>query len=150
MEKDYNNKNNNWYIVTAIFSRLGLSDDFDCVKTLHDFRQNILEAESRSLTNWETKRNFCIVTILQYCGIRISYDLVGPIISQLVYNDPYAVELCKTLLQEFLGSMLDYIRANEYDMVVLKYEQMVEVLMDRYNIELGTLKEEIENVRHSK
>lgn len=39
---------------------------------IQKFRQDILEAESRSLTNWETKRNFCIVTILQYCGIRIS------------------------------------------------------------------------------
>ena len=36
------------------------------------FRQEVLESESRSLNNWETKRNFCIVTILQYCGIRIS------------------------------------------------------------------------------
>ena len=39
---------------------------------IQKFRQDILEAESRSLTNWETKRNFCIVTLLQYCGIRIS------------------------------------------------------------------------------
>ena len=36
------------------------------------FRQKILQGKSRSLSNWETKRNFCIVTILQYCGIRIS------------------------------------------------------------------------------
>ena len=39
---------------------------------IQKFRQDVLEAESRSLTNWETKRNFCIVTLLQYCGIRIS------------------------------------------------------------------------------
>ena len=39
---------------------------------IQKFRQDILETESRSLNNWETKRNFCIVTILQYCGIRIS------------------------------------------------------------------------------
>ena len=39
---------------------------------IQKFRQDILEAESRSLNNWETKRNFCIVTLLQYCGIRIS------------------------------------------------------------------------------
>lgn len=39
---------------------------------IREFRQNILEDESRSLNNFETIRNFCIVTILQYCGLRIS------------------------------------------------------------------------------
>lgn len=39
---------------------------------IREFRQNILEDESRSLNNFETKRNFCMVTILQYCGIRAS------------------------------------------------------------------------------
>ncbi len=39
---------------------------------IQKFRQDILEAESRSLNNWETKRNFCIVTLMQYCGVRIS------------------------------------------------------------------------------
>ena len=36
------------------------------------FRQDILESNCRSLNNFEAKRNFCIVTILQYCGLRIS------------------------------------------------------------------------------
>lgn len=39
---------------------------------IREFRQNILEEESRSLNNFETIRNFCMVTILQYCGMRIS------------------------------------------------------------------------------
>ena len=39
---------------------------------IQKFRQDILEDNCRSLNNFETKRNFCIVTILQYCGIRIS------------------------------------------------------------------------------
>ena len=41
-------------------------------KEIQEFRQNILEYESRSLNNFETKRNYCMVTILQYCGLRIS------------------------------------------------------------------------------
>jgi len=39
---------------------------------IREFRQNILEDESRSLNNFETIRNYCMVTFLQYCGIRIS------------------------------------------------------------------------------
>lgn len=39
---------------------------------IQKFRQDILEDNCRSLNNFETKRNFCMVTILQYCGIRIS------------------------------------------------------------------------------
>lgn len=41
-------------------------------KEIQEFRQDVLEMECRSLNNFEAKRNFCIVTILQYCGIRIS------------------------------------------------------------------------------
>ena len=45
-------------------------------KVTHDeilkFRQDILESECRSLNNFEKKRNFCMVTILQFCGLRIS------------------------------------------------------------------------------
>ena len=132
MEINSNEQNNNWYIVTAIFGRLGLSDDYECVKVLHNFRKNILEKDTK------------------YNDMLYSYDLVGPIIGQLVYNDPYAVDLCKTLLQEYLGSMLDSIRIDNNEEAVLKYEQMVEVLMNRYNIELGTLKEELEDVKHCK
>ena len=36
------------------------------------FRQDILETECRSLNNFETIRNYCMVTILQFCGVRIS------------------------------------------------------------------------------
>lgn len=39
---------------------------------IRKFRQDILEDESRSLNNFETIRNFCMVTILQYCGMRVS------------------------------------------------------------------------------
>lgn len=39
---------------------------------IQEFKQNILEYESRSLNNFETIRNYCMVNILQYCGIRIS------------------------------------------------------------------------------
>lgn len=39
---------------------------------IQTFRQNILESNCRSLNNFETIRNFCIVTILQFCGLRIS------------------------------------------------------------------------------
>ena len=41
-------------------------------KEIQEFRQDVLEMECRSLNNFEAKRNFCIVTILQYCGLRIS------------------------------------------------------------------------------
>lgn len=78
-------KFNKFLVDTGIQSDMVISEN-DCISVqknginpcrvtgdeIQKFRQNILEAESRSLTNWETKRNFCIVTILQYCGIRIS------------------------------------------------------------------------------
>ena len=78
-------KFNKFLVDTGIQSDMVISEN-DCISVqknginpcrvtgdeIQKFRQNILEAESRSLNNWETKRNFSIVTILQYCGIRIS------------------------------------------------------------------------------
>ena len=39
---------------------------------IQEFRQDILEMECRSLNDFEAKRNFCIVTLLQFSGIRVS------------------------------------------------------------------------------
>ena len=39
---------------------------------IQKFRQDILEADCRSLNNFEAKRNYCMVTILEFTGIRIS------------------------------------------------------------------------------
>lgn len=52
--------------------RNGINPSKVTQEEIRQFRQNILEDESRSLNNFETIRNFCIVTILQYCGLRIS------------------------------------------------------------------------------
>ena len=39
---------------------------------IREFRQDILESNCRSLNDFERIRNFCIVTVLQFTGIRIS------------------------------------------------------------------------------
>lgn len=39
---------------------------------IQEFKQNILEDNCRSLNDFERIRNYCMVSILQYCGIRIS------------------------------------------------------------------------------
>lgn len=57
---------------TIVIQKNGVNPCKVTQEEIREFRQNILEEESRSLNNFETIRNFCLVTILQYCGIRIS------------------------------------------------------------------------------
>lgn len=57
---------------TIAVQRMGINPCKVTQQEIREFRQDILEDESRSLNNFETIRNFCMVTILQYCGLRIS------------------------------------------------------------------------------
>lgn len=37
-----------------------------------EFRQKILESDCRSLNNFERIRNYCLVCIMEFCGVRVS------------------------------------------------------------------------------
>ena len=117
--KDYYDLNHRWYIVTAIFNKLGLSDDFECTNLLHNFRNNVLVNDAK------------------YESVLAEYDIVGPKLAKLLTEDENAVELCKKLLQVYLVRVLDYVKEEKYDEALAVYTEMVNLLKVFYNVDVN-------------
>ena len=112
---------NGWYIVTTIFNKLGLSDlssEYECIGQLQNFRKNILENDSK------------------YEIVLEQYDLVGPVIADLLSNDE---ELCRLMSQTYLTIVLDLIRDKKYDEALELYIHMVNYLIGKYNLNIEDL-----------
>ena len=116
--KDYYDLNRRWYIVSAIFEKLGLPDSYDCVAKLQYFRENVLEKDSK------------------YMNILIEYDIIGPKLAELLKNDSDSEKLCQRLIQVFLVRILDLIMDNKNDEALNLYIEMVNLLKTIYEVDL--------------
>ena len=114
--RDYYELNRRWYIVSAICKKLGLSDDYECVSLLHNFRINVLEKDAR------------------YDEILREYDIVGPFLAQMIETDDESKELCERLLQVYLVKVLDLIKENKNDEALNRYIEMVNLLRTIYGV----------------
>lgn len=108
-------ENSIWYIVTAICEILNLSDMYECVNHLHNFRYNVLDKDPI------------------YSDMLKEYDIVGPVLADNLRKDPNAKQICKNLIKVYLLPVLDLINNNEYDNAVDKYLEMVNLLKSMYN-----------------
>ena len=115
--KDYYDLNHRWYVVTAIFNKLGLNDNYECTNLLHNFRNNILAKNQ------------------DYESMLAEYDVVGPVIAERLSTDTDSIELCKKLLQVYLTRVLDFIKEEKYDEALNLYIEMVNLLKVIYNVE---------------
>lgn len=112
--KDYRDLNRRWYIVSAIFEKLGLNEDYECISLLGNFRENVLEKDPK------------------YIDTLAEYDIVGPKIAEELMNDPDSVEFSKKLIQVFLGYVLDKIKEGKNDEALSLYLKMVNFLKSIY------------------
>lgn len=118
--KDYYDLNHRWYIVGAIINKLELSDKYECISLLHNFRNNVLAKDSR------------------YEDVLAEYDIIGPKIAFLLESDSDSKEICKRLLQTYLVRVLDFIREKRNDDALNLYLEMVNMLKVIYDVDLIT------------
>ena len=115
--RDYYELNRRWYIVGAICQKLGLSDQYECVSLLHNFRVDVLEKDAK------------------YDDILKEYDMVGPFLAQMLETDDDSKELCERLLQVYLVKVLDLIQDKKNDEALQRYLEMVNLLRTIYHID---------------
>lgn len=115
--KDYYDLNRRWYIVSAICKKLGLSDEYECVSLLQNFRVNVLEKDDK------------------YNEVLEEYDIVGPFIANKLLKDDDSKELCERLLQVYLVKVLDLIKEEKYDEALNRYVEMVNLLRTIYQVD---------------
>lgn len=112
--KDYYDLNHRWHVVTAILKKLELSDSYDCVKLLHDYRKNYLEKEKK------------------YDILLCLYDMIGPVIAKCILDDEDSYELCKKIAREFLIDIIFMVRDGKTEEALSKYIEMISLLSNIY------------------
>lgn len=121
--KDYYDLNHRWHVVSAIMEKLELSDNYDCISILHNFRNNFLEKD------------------VKYKDMLMRYDIVGPVIAKCILDDEDSIELCKKLSTDFLADIIFMIREGKNEMALAKYNEMINLLTSIYEININNYTE---------
>lgn len=121
--KDYYDLNHRWHVVSAIMKKLNLTDDYDCISILHNFRKDVLEKDDK------------------YTPMLIKYDIIGPVIAKCILDDQDSLELCEKLAREFLVDIIFMIKEKKYDLAVSKYNDMLNLLSSIYQEDISTYSE---------
>ena len=105
------------YITTAIVDILGLKDNTPYLEKLRNFRDNVMRKDEN------LKK------------ILIEYDIVGPIISLNLLDDENKYEKSIDMLSNYIIPISFLLDMKKYNEAVIRYEMMVNNLINTYSIE---------------
>ena len=120
-KRDYRELARRWYIVTAIFDELDLTDKYECITKLLDFRIKFVEKDPR------------------YSNVLKDYDIVGPKLANLISSDEDSSLLCRRLCQTFLTRVFGFIDDNKNEEALDLYIEMVNYLKIMYETKLNSV-----------
>ena len=106
------NQISNCYITTIMCEILSLPDDNKYLNTLREFRNNILQKDSK------------------YSTILLEYDTIGPIIANHLKNDKDALRIAKGLIKNYLAPMIVNIENKEYEEAISIYKSILVFLFN--------------------
>lgn len=117
------------FITTIVCSILGNKDDFVELEKLRAFRDNVLQKDQR------------------YNDLLVTYDYVGPIISQNIIQDKNRVQIATNLYNFGIKKVVEFLDKNEKEKAIQLYISMTEALMQGYNLEKPEISnEELANI----
>lgn len=106
-------KGRRYFILTVICEVLGISEDYEFYQEIKTLIQLVRQD---STTEKEA----------------VGYDTFGPEIAVNLLNDPNVVELCKSLLANYLTRAFILIKENKQEEAIQVYKDMVTFLFIRY------------------
>ena len=104
------------FLTTIVCGTLGFSDDNPVLNMLREFRDNILQKDPK------------------YFNLLLKYDVIGPLISNNIFNDKEKLKLAMDLYSKCLVPICNYISIKNYDKAVSLYENMTLSLVDYYGL----------------
>lgn len=107
------------YITTMVCDVLGYGDDCEGLKVLRDFRDNVLQKN------------------VAYLPLLMEYDVVGPQIAHCIkeeYDKTHDKELWQKCYEHYLVPTIDFIKNNEFDKAIIKYNNMINSLKVYFGI----------------
>lgn len=112
------------YITTIVCDILGLSDNCEILNVLRNFRNNYLRGNK------------------EYEYLLKEYDVIGPIISSRIANNPNELEKmhnAQNLLKGFIVPCARFINVEDYESAIITYTAMVNYLKNIYDINTPNL-----------
>lgn len=105
------------FLTTAICHIFGYEDDCYGLNVMRDFRDTILIADRK------------------YYPLLAEYEVVGPIISEKMYNDPYRDEVAGYYYENYIYDILvNLTNTRDYEEAVNKYVEMVNDMKRMYGV----------------
>jgi len=104
------------FLTTITCLILGEPDDGPTLTTLRRFRENVLRKETH------------------YSSILEEYDVLGPRISDRLWNDPDRERVAAELMAEHLTPVLEAVNSGLNETAVERYCVMVRLLQKRYGL----------------
>ncbi len=111
----------NSYITTEACNILGFDENCYYLKSLMNFRENYMAQD-------ESKKQ-----ILE------DYDLIGPVIAEKLRKDDNKEKIAEIMIVWYIKPTIVSIENEEYDMAINKYSEMVDDLMEHYNLDRETI-----------
>ena len=102
------------FITTIVCNILGKSDDDEVLNVLRDFRDNVLQSDSK------------------YSDVLKNYDTIGPVIANSILNDSESEKMASNVYSNMILPIVLLIENKEYDRAVSNYEKMTLSLVDCY------------------
>ena len=112
----YETSSSGCFITTVLCNILGLPDNHETLKTLRNFRDNVLKKDKL------------------YKEILMIYDGIGPYVADALSNDEKKHEKAKELYELSLKPIIEEIKNKKYDRAVKHYLYMTLYLISEYNL----------------
>lgn len=115
-ESYISNYNTGCYITTILCNILGMKDNNYYLETLRKFRNYYMQINPNHLP------------------LLVEYDIVGPIISKKILEDPSKEQLANKLFEQIIKKCVTLIENKQYDNAIKVYITMTEELKQAYNL----------------
>ena len=110
------NSNSSCYITTIMCNLLGYDDNNYYLNKLRLFRDNVMQKNPN------------------YLPMLLTYDIIGPIISQKLANDKFGKEIATTYFNKYITKSVLAIEEEKYQEAINIYKAMTDTLANHYGI----------------
>ena len=116
------------YLTTIMCKLLGYDDNNYYLKTLRDFRDNVMKHDRR------------------YIPLLITYDLVGPAIAKSLENDPNGKKIATDCFIEYITPAIKAIHNDDTNTAINIYTAMTQKLGKRYSVDINIVNPDLEKI----
>lgn len=123
-----NSSSSGCYLTTIMCHLLGYEDNNYYLNTLRRFRDNVMQTNP------------------SYLPLLLTYDYVGPVISEKLANDPDGKQIANTFFNNYISQAVMAIDENKNQTAINIYKAMTEALAEKYQVTIPVMSVDTKNI----